>query len=185
MKASHFVLADDLSSVLFDASTIATRVRELGVEIARDYADHPPLLVGILCGCFPFLADLVRVIDLPIEIDFIGVSSYGDDTVSSGVVRTTKDLERTIEGRHVLVVEDIVDTGLTIRYLLENLRTRRPASIEVCSLLHKHGPTALPIRYVGFECPDEFVVGYGLDFAGKYRNLPMIGALRPDLRASK
>ena len=180
---TDWALAADLDCVLFDAERIGNRVHELGAEIARDYAERPPLLVGILCGCFPFLADLVRSIDLPLEVDFIGVSSYGDDTVSSGVVRTTKDLERSIEGEHVLVIEDIVDTGLTMQYLLDNLRTRRPASLEVCALLHKAGPKSFPVRYVGFPCPDAFVVGYGLDFAGKYRNLPMIGALRSDRRS--
>lgn len=181
-QGARFELARDLDEVLFSAEQIATRVGELGRQIASDYAARPPLLVGILCGCFPFLADLVRSIDLPLQVDFIGVSSYGDDTVSSGVVRTTKDLERSIEGEHVLVIEDIVDTGLTMRYLLDNLRTRRPASVEVCALLHKRGPTAFPVRYVGFDCPDAFVVGYGLDYAGKYRNLPMIGSLRAEAR---
>lgn len=181
-SGSDFALASDLDEILFSAEKIATRVEELGRQITRDYAERPPLLVGILCGCFPFLADLVRAIDLPLQVDFMGVSSYGDDTVSSGVVRTTKDLERSIEGEHVLVIEDIVDTGLTMRYLLDNLRTRRPASVEICALLHKRGPNAFPVRYVGFDCPDAFVVGYGLDYAGKYRNLPMIGSLHPDAR---
>ncbi|TPV94395.1 MAG: hypoxanthine phosphoribosyltransferase [Myxococcales bacterium FL481] len=181
-RRTQLELARDLDKVLFSAEQIAARVRELGEQVAQDYADRPPLLVGILCGCFPFLADLVRSIDLPLRVDFMGLSSYGDDTASSGVVRTTKDLERSIEGEHVLVVEDIVDTGLTMRYLLDNLRTRRPASLEVCALLHKPGPQALPVRYVGFPCPDAFVVGYGLDYAGRYRNLPMIGSLRSHAR---
>ena len=182
-------LRGDLREVLFDAATIAARVRELGRRIAEDYADRPPLLVGILKGSYPFLADLSRAIDLPLRVDFMAVSSYGAGTKSSGVVRILKDLDRAIEGEHVVIVEDIIDTGLTLHYLRENLRGRGPASVEIASLLDKVSVRRgtdledMGARYVGFECPDEFVVGYGLDYKGRYRNLPVIGVLRRDVYA--
>jgi len=175
-------IADDLEKVLFTHEQIQAKVEELGKEIRRDYEGRRVLMVGILNGCFPFMADLVRGVNAPLEVDFMSVSSYGGDTHSSGVVRILKDLNETIEKRHVLLVEDIIDTGLTARYLLNNLETRHPASLEVCSLLDKREARTeeVPIRYVGFECPDEFVVGYGLDYMGLYRNLPFIGILKPE-----
>jgi hypoxanthine phosphoribosyltransferase len=166
---------------LISADAIAARVRELGAQIT---ADHRPLaaqadvvVIGVLKGSVIFLADLVRQIALPIHVDFIGISSYGDATVSSGVVQITQDLSRPIEGKHVIVVEDIVDTGHTVHYLLENLRTRRPASLKLASLLHKpeRQERAVTIDYLGFTIPNKFVVGYGLDIAQQYRNLPFIG----------
>lgn len=165
--------------VMLDAKAIAARVEALGAEITADYADLDAdlVLVGILRGSFLFLADLARAIDLPVEVDFLGLSSYGDGQSSSGIVRMTQDLSRPVEGKHVLVVEDIVDTGLTLKYLMENLATRRPASVKVASLLHKPARTRVPnqIDYLGFEIPDRFVIGYGLDYASKLRNLPFIG----------
>lgn len=165
--------------VLIPAEAIRDRVGAIGSEIARDYAGRPLCLVGVLKGSFVFMADLMRAVDLPLTLDFIGISSYvGAQT--SGVVKITSDLTRPIEGRHVLIVEDIVDTGLTMRYLLDNLATRRPASIEVCALLVKpaRARAAIPVRYKGFEIGDEFVVGYGLDRDGRLRNLPYIGVVR-------
>ncbi|OGQ88256.1 MAG: hypoxanthine phosphoribosyltransferase [Deltaproteobacteria bacterium RIFOXYA12_FULL_58_15] len=163
--------------VLFDANTLASRIGELGRQITEDYRGHDVCLIGILKGCYLFLADLARQIDLPIATEFVGISSYGDDTESSGIVQITSDLTRSIEGLDILIVEDIIDTGLTMQYLLENLRTRRPKSIKVCSLLHKPGNTRVevPVDYVGFTIPNKFVIGYGLDLAGRYRNLPYIG----------
>lgn len=164
---------------LLSASTIAARVRELGAQIAHDYRGmaEDVVVLGVLKGSVIFLADLVRTISLPVFLDFIGIASYGDATVSSGVVQITHDLTRPIEGRHVLVVEDIIDTGHTAHYLIENLRTRRPASIKLCALLHKpdRAARAVSIDYLGFTIPDKFVVGYGLDVAQQYRNLPFIG----------
>lgn len=173
-------IGGDLERVLFSEERIGEKVREIGAEIRRDYAGRRVLMVGILNGCFPFMADLVRAVRTHIEVDFMSVSSYGGGMHSSGVVRILKDLNQTIEGRHVLLVEDIIDSGLTARYLLDNLSTRHPASLEVCALLDKREARleAVPIRYTGFSCPDEFVVGYGLDYAGLYRNLPFIGVLR-------
>ena len=170
--------------ILFDAEAIQGRVEAMGRQITEDYGDADDLvLIGVLKGSFMFLADLCRAIDLPLEIDFLGLSSYGDREESSGVVRVTQDLSRTVERKHVVVVEDIVDTGLTMKYLIENLATRRPASIRVATLLHKPARTQIevPIDYLGFEIPDRFVVGYGLDYAGKLRNLPFIGVVTGDL----
>jgi hypoxanthine phosphoribosyltransferase len=166
---------------LISAEAIAARVGELGATITSDYravADTTEVIViGVLKGSVIFLADLVRHIALPVLVDFIGISSYGDATVSSGVVQITQDLTRPIEGKHVIVVEDIVDTGHTVAYLLENLRTRRPASIKLASLLHKpeRQERAVTIDYLGFTIANKYVVGYGLDIAQKYRNLPFIG----------
>jgi len=176
-------LDGDIKKVLYSEEAIRAKVKEIGAEICRDYRNRKVLMVGILNGCFPFIADLVRAIDAPIEVDFMSVSSYGGGMQSSGVVRILKDLNKTIVGRHVLLVEDIIDTGLTGRYLLENLQTRHPASLEVCSLLDKRDARAeeVPIRYVGFDCPLEFVVGYGLDYDGLYRNLPYIGVLKEEV----
>jgi len=168
-------------AVLLDADTIAARVRELGAQITRDYRDKSLIVVCVLKGSFVFAADLVRAIDLPIEVDFLGVRSYDDATVTSGVVQITSDLTRSVEGRDVLLVEDIVDTGLTLRFLLDNLHTRGPSSIKLAALLHKPSGTrvVVPIDYLGFTVPDVFVVGYGLDAAQRYRNLPYVGKIKP------
>lgn len=176
-------LERDIERVLWSAERIAARVGEIGAAIARDYAGARPLVVGVLSGSFPFIADLVRAAPIPLEVDFIAVSSYGDGARSSGVVRILKDLNSTVEDRDILLVEDIVDTGLTLRYLVDNLRTRRPRSTRVCALLDKTSARQLDvdIDYCGFECPDAFVVGYGLDYAGLYRNLPYVGVLKPDV----
>jgi hypoxanthine phosphoribosyltransferase len=174
---------DDLARVLISEEVLRRRITELGREIGADYRDRPPLLVGVLKGAVVFLVDLARAIDLPITIDFMAVSSYGASTQSSGVVRILKDLDQAIEGRDVLLVEDIVDTGLTLRYIVDNLRDRGPTSVRVCALLRKvkARDTTIAIDYVGFDIPDEFVVGYGLDYAEVYRNLPYVGVLRPEL----
>ncbi len=160
---------------------IAARVRELGAQITRDYAGRNLNLVAVLKGSFLFLADLCREIQLPLTVDFLGISSYGDRTSTSGVIRITSDLTQPCNGKDVLVVEDIVDTGLTMRYLLDNLATRKPASLKVCTLLHKPSRARVqtPIDYLGFTVPDVFVIGYGLDYQGRYRNLPFIGVLDP------
>ena len=165
--------------VLLSEEQLQRRIHEVGAAIARDYDGKPLKLVGVLKGSFMFLADLARAIDLPIKLDFIGTSSY-QGTKSSGVVRITSDLSRPIEGEHILLVEDIVDTGLTMKYLLENLATRRPASVSICTLLVKpaRAQVKVPIDYKGFEIPDAFVVGYGLDWDGRLRNLPYIGVVR-------
>lgn len=166
---------------LLSASTIAARVAQLGAELTADYAPlsrtTEVVVVGVLKGSVIFLADLVRHIAAPVFVDFIGISSYGDTTVSSGVVQITQDLSRPIEGKHVIVIEDIVDTGHTVHYLMENLATRRPASIKLCSLLHKpeRAERKVKIDYLGFTIPNKFVVGYGLDVAQQFRNLPFIG----------
>lgn len=169
--------------VLLSGDEIARRCRELGEQITRDYAGCELHVIAVLKGSFMFLADLVRQIDLEVSIDFLGLSSYGSRKETSGVVRMTSDLSLPIEGRHVLVVEDIIDTGLTMKYLLENLRTRHPESLGVCALLDKSANrrVEVPIDYVGFEIPDEFVIGYGLDDAEFSRHLPYIGVVRqPD-----
>jgi hypoxanthine phosphoribosyltransferase len=172
-------LGDELE-VLYTQQQIAGRVRELAAEIERDHRGKELVLVGVLKGAFMFVSDLARQIDLPLSVDFIGLSSYGEETESSGVVKITSDLTRPIEGKHVIIVEDIVDTGLTMRYLLDNFSTRRPASVKICALLQKPSRlrTRIPIQYLGFTVPDLFVVGYGLDSGEKFRNLPFIGATR-------
>ncbi len=164
---------------LFPAETIAARVRELGAQIRADYEGKQLLVVCVLKGSFVFASDLARAIDLPLRIDFLGTRSYGDGTESTGVVQITHDLSRPIEGVHVLLVEDIVDSGLTVAHLLKLLRTREPASLKVCALLHKpaRAKIEVPIDYLGFSIEDRFVVGYGLDHAELYRNLPFIGLL--------
>jgi hypoxanthine phosphoribosyltransferase len=166
---------------LIDAAAIAEKVKELGRKITERHRGHEVVLVPVLKGSFVFAADLARAIDLPVTIDFLGCRSYGDGTETSGVVQITHDLTRPIEGKHVIVVEDIVDTGLTMAYLLENLETRRPAGVELCALLHKPARTRVPveIHYLGFTIDDVFVVGYGLDYAEKYRNIPHIGVVDP------
>lgn len=172
----------NIERVLITETQIQDKLRSLGAAITHDYEGRDLLLVGVLKGAFVMMADLARHILLPVDVDFMAVASYGAATKTSGVVRILKDLDHDIEGRDVLLVEDIVDSGLTLNYVLKNLRGRRPASLEVCALLQKTGiqRVALDIRYRGFEIPPEFVVGYGLDFAEKYRNLPYIGTLKPD-----
>ncbi len=166
--------------VLLSEERLDARIAELGAAITRDYRGRPLKLIGILKGSFMFLADLARAIDLPIKLDFIGTSSY-QGTTTTGVVRITTDLSRPIEGEDLLLVEDIVDTGLTMKYLLDNLATRRPASVEVCSLLRKpsRARVSVPVKYSGFDIPDAFVVGFGLDWNGRFRNLPFIGVVNP------
>jgi len=168
-----------LGEVLVSAEQLQRRVAELGAEISRDYTDRSLLLVGVLKGAVFFLSDLMRYIDIPVEVDFMAVASYGSATDSSGVVRILKDLDAAIEGRDVLIVEDIVDSGLTLQYLMRNLGSRNPRSLEVCALLTKPArrKVDLPTRYVGFEIPDRFVVGYGLDYAERHRNLPFVAVL--------
>ena len=162
------------------AQQIATRIQELGAQIARDYQGRELVLIGVLKGSFIFMADLVRAIDKEdLRLEFLGVQSYGDETTSSGVVQITFDLTKPVEGKDVLVIEDIVDTGLTMDYIINNLKTRKPASVKLCSLLHKPARMKKPteIHYLGFTIPDLFVIGYGLDYAQRYRNLPFIGVL--------
>lgn len=173
----------NIETILISEAELRERIRALGKQLSSDYAGRNPLLVGVLKGAVMFMVDLSREIALPVEIDFMAVSSYGQSTESTGVVRILKDLDDSIEGRDVLVVEDIVDTGLTLRYLLDHLQSRGPRSLRVCALLRKEKArlTAPPIAYVGFEIPDQFVVGYGLDYAEHYRNLPYIGVLRSEV----
>jgi hypoxanthine phosphoribosyltransferase len=172
-----------VTDVLIDRDTLQRRISELGEEISADYTGRDLLLVGVLKGAVFFMADLMRGLTIPCEIDFMAISSYGDSTDSSGVVRILKDLDINIEGRDVLVVEDIIDSGLTLSYLMRNLEAREPASLEICALLTKpeRREIEVPVRYVGFEIPNRFVIGYGLDFAERYRNLPYVGILDPDL----
>lgn len=176
---------DDIAEVLIPAEEIQRRLRELADAVTRDYAGRTPLLIGVLKGAFMVMSDFARAVDLPLEIDFMAVSSYGSATKTSGVVRILKDLERDIVDRDVLVVEDIVDSGLTLRYLLRSLAARGPRSLEVLSLLSKPGAAdqQVQVRYHGFEVPDVFVVGYGLDYAERYRNLPCIATLAPHVYA--
>ncbi|GMV15433.1 MAG: hypoxanthine phosphoribosyltransferase [Polyangiaceae bacterium] len=164
---------------LYSPEQIQARVRELGAEITRDYRGKPLVLLCVLKGSFMFAADLARCIDLPLRVEFLGVQSYGDDTMSSGVVQITLDLARPVDGEEVLIVEDIVDTGLTLDYLVHQVQTRGPASVKVCALLHKPARTKkkVSIDYLGFTIDDVFVVGYGLDWAQKYRNMPEIGVV--------
>ena len=178
-------LMPDVKEVLIPSSDIQEKLTEIGERITEDYKGERPLLVGVLRGAVIVLGDLMRKIDLPCEIDFMDISSYGTGTSSSGVVRILKDLEEDITDRHVLVVEDIIDTGLTVSYLLRSLQARKPASLEIFALLSKPSRrrVELDVKYLGFEVPDEFVVGYGLDFAGAYRNLPDICVLKPEVFA--
>jgi hypoxanthine phosphoribosyltransferase len=174
---------DGVEEVLLSEETIRARVAAMGEEISREYAGRELVIVGVLTGAVTFLADLIRNIALPLELDFVAMSSYGKATQSSGEVRLIKDLGHPVEGKHVLVAEDIADTGLTLRYLQETLRARNPASLRTCVLLDKPSRrmVEVPVDFRGFEIEDRFVVGYGLDYAGRYRNLPYIGVLRPDL----
>lgn len=179
-------MGDDLAKVLLTEEDILGRLAELAARIDTDYAGRDPLLVGVLKGAVTVMADLTRALHLPVESDWMAVSSYGSGTKSSGVVRILKDLDRDISGRHVLIVEDIVDSGLTLSWLMANLGSRGPASVEVCTLLRKPDAAKVdvPLRYVGFEIPNEFVVGYGLDYAERYRNLRVVGTLAPHVYAS-
>jgi hypoxanthine phosphoribosyltransferase len=177
----------DVKEVLITSQEIDDKVREIGARISEDYRGEKPLLIGILRGAVVVMSDLMRNIDLQCELDFMDISSYGTGTSSSGVVRILKDLEEDITDRHVLIVEDIIDTGLTLSYLLRSLQARKPASLEICALLSKPSRRRadLDVKYLGFEVPDEFVVGYGLDYAGAYRNLPDICVLKPEVFAAE
>ena len=178
-----FSMMPDVAEVLISSEQIGAKVREMGERITQDYAGERLLLVGVLRGAIVVMGDLMRCIDLPCEIDFMDISSYGSGTSSSGVVRILKDLEEDITDRHVLIVEDIIDTGLTLSYLVRSLLARNPASLEICALLTKPSRrrVQLNVKYLGFEVPDEFVVGYGLDYAGAYRNLPDICILKEEV----
>ncbi len=176
-------MLEDVQQILLDQEAIARRVKELGAQITEDYAGREPVLICILKGAALFTADLCRHIHLPTSLDFMAISSYGSGTSSSGVVRITKDLDSSIENKDVIIVEDIVDSGLTLSYLLANLKSRHPASLNICVFLDKpdRREVEVPVRYRGFEIPDHFVIGYGLDYAEKYRNLPYVGVLKPEV----
>ena len=182
-RVTQTELERGVGEVLIDEIALRNRVIELGAEISADYTGHDLLLVGVLKGAVFFMADLMRELTVPCEIDFMAISSYGAATDSSGVVRILKDLDINVADRDVLVLEDIIDSGLTLSYLMRNLRARKPASLEVCALLTKpeRREIDVPVRYVGFEIPNRFVIGYGLDFAERYRNLPYVAVLHPDL----
>ena len=173
----------DIEAVVVSADEIKDKIAELAKEVDADYAGREPLLVGVLKGAAMFMSDLARALERPSTMEFMAVSSYGSSTTSSGVVRILKDLDRDIAGQHVLIVEDIIDSGLTLSWLLKNLASRQPASIEVVTLLRKPDAVKVhvPVKYVGFDIPNEFVVGYGLDYAERYRDLPYIGRLKPSV----
>ncbi len=173
----------DIETVVVSEREIRDKITELAARIDADYSDRELLLVGVLKGAVMFMSDLARALTRPVELEFMAVSSYGSATSSSGIVRILKDLDRDISGRHVLVVEDIIDSGLTLSWLLRNLTSRQPASLEVVALLRKPEATKVevPVRYVGFDIPNEFVVGYGLDYAERYRGLPHVGRLKPEV----
>lgn len=177
------IMERDIDRVFFSESEIAAKVKELGAAISRDFKDKEPLMVGILKGSFIFMADLMRSIQVPCEIEFMAVSSYGNSTKTTGAVKITKDLNHDIEGRHILLIEDILDSGVTLSYLRNYLSGRNPASITICTLLDKPDRRKADIHadYYGFICPDAFIVGYGLDYAERYRNLPYIGVLKPEI----
>jgi hypoxanthine phosphoribosyltransferase len=180
--ADYGELAADIREILISEEQIQTRVKELSTQISTDYAGKNPILIGVLKGVLFFMADLLRDVTLSAEVDFLAVSSYSAEARNKGVVRLIKDLEIPIYGRHVLFVEDVIDTGLTLNYLLRNLRERQPASLEVCVLFNKpaHRFISIPLKYKGFDLPDRFVVGYGLDHQERYRNLPFIGLLKAE-----
>lgn len=180
---AYGVLAEGISQVLYTAEEIEARVMEIGRAISVDYEGCRPLLIGVLKGVFPFMADLLRAITIPVEVDFMAITSYSSSSREQGVVRMQKDLDEPLDGRYVLFVEDVIDTGLTLNYLLRNLRARGPASLEVCTLFDKPEKrlARIPIRYKGFDLPDKFVVGYGLDYRELYRNLPYVGLLKPEV----
>jgi hypoxanthine phosphoribosyltransferase len=173
-------MAPDIGQIILSAADIEEKVWEIGQAISRDYAARNPLLVGVLKGVLLFMADLLRAITIPVEVDFMAISNYSPEARAGGVVRLEKDLESPLEGRHVLFVEDVIDTGLTLNYLLSSLRERQPASLEVCTLFNRphHRLIDIPIKYKGFDLPDRFVVGYGLDHREKYRNLPFVALLQ-------
>jgi len=179
---SQTELESAVGEVLIESDALSARIAELGAEVSSDYDGRDLLLIGVLKGAVFFMADLMRKLTIPCEVDFMAISSYGASTDSSGVVRILKDLDINIEGRHVLVVEDIIDSGLTLSYLMRNLESREPATLEVCALLTKpdRREIEVPVRYVGFEIPNRFVIGYGLDFGERYRNLPYVAVLSDD-----
>ena len=183
LSVTQTELESAVGEVLIDEATLQSRIAEMGEEISSDYAGKDLLLVGVLKGAVFFMADLMRSLTVPCEVDFMAISSYGAETDSSGVVRILKDLDIPLQGRDVLIVEDIIDSGLTLSYLMRNLRARDPASLEVCALLTKPGRREIevPVKYVGFEIPNRFVIGYGLDYAERYRNLRYVGVLNEDL----
>ena len=177
-------LHPDIQEIVLDKQDIKDIVKRVGAEITRDYADKNPLVIAVLRGAVVFMADIMRAIECPLSIDFMAVSSYGDGVKSSGVVRIVKDLDTKIEGRHVIIVEDVLDSGLTLSYLVRMLKSRNPASIEIAAFLVKDIEGKRPAvdpRYVGTHVPDKFVVGYGLDYAERYRNLPFVGVLKPSV----
>lgn len=176
-------LAEDIAVVLIGEAELQARIRTLGAQIAADYAGRDPILIGVLRGVFLFMADLVRAIPIPLQVDFIGITRYGPSTQTQGVVRLTKDLDINIQGRHVLFIEDVIDTGLTLRYILRNLQERHPASLEICTLFDKPRKRlfGLDVAYTGFVLPERFVVGYGLDYDELYRNLPFVGVLKDEI----
>lgn len=178
-------IRDDIERVFFSKEEIQNTVERLGREITEDYKDKNPVLIGVLKGSFVFMADLIRNLDTYCDLDFMAVSSYGDGTISTGAVKITKDLGNDIQGRHIIIVEDILDSGTTLNYLVNYLSMRKPASIAICTLLDKPARRKTPVKpqYVGFECPDAFIVGYGLDYAERYRNLPYIGVLKQEIYA--
>ena len=180
-------LSPDISEVLFTAEQIQSRVNALAAEISVEYRDKNPVLVGVLKGVLFFMADLLKALPIAAEVDFLSVANYSTDSRAQGLVRLVKDLETPIEGRHILFVEDVIDTGLTLNYLLRTLRARQPASLEVCVLFNKPDKRLIdiPLRFKGFDIPDRFVVGYGLDFREKYRNLPYVGSLKPSVISTK
>ena len=176
-------MKNDVKEILFDENTLIKRVEEIGKEISKDYLGKELVLIGVLKGSVLFMSDLLKKIEIPCTMDFMAVSSYGNSTQSSGVVRILKDLDYQIEGKDVLIVEDIIDTGVTLKYLVEYLKARKPNSLEICCLLNKQERRKVDIsaKYLGFEVPDYFLVGYGLDYAEKYRNLPYIGILKEEI----
>jgi hypoxanthine phosphoribosyltransferase len=179
-------IQNDIAEVFLSETAIQMRVRQLGTGISHDYADRAPVLIGVLRGVLVFMADLLRAIDIHVTVDFMAISRYGPTSETGGAVRLIKDLEEPVRGRHVIFVEDIIDTGLTLNYLLRTLRDRRPASLEVCTLFDRpdHRLIDVDIAYTGFDIGDEFVVGYGLDYRQRYRNLPYVGILKPDVYLS-
>jgi len=179
---SGSALADDLSEILITEPVLQARIAELGAQISADYADKDPVLVGVLRGMFIFMADLVRTITIPISVDFIGITRYGPSTRTHGIVRFVKDLDICIQNRHVLFVEDVIDTGMSLRYIMQSLRARHPASLHICTLFDKPRIRLfeLDVAYTGFVLPDKFIVGYGLDYDERYRNLPFVGVLSDD-----
>ena len=177
----------DVESILLSPEQIQARVAEIGAQISADYEGKDPVFISVLVGAVMFTADLLRHITIPCSLDFMAISSYGKESRSSGVVRVMKDLDESIESKHVIIIEDIIDTGLTLNYLLDNIRNRNVASVRVAALLDKPSRrlTDVKVDYVGFEVPDEFVIGYGLDFAQRYRNFPYVGVLRPEVYGGK